>query len=305
MTEVLREVVDLRFRSAGRLTPNEYFYYRLWESRIGRDDKRAFVGKQAQNPMHFACNEVAWYATAADKLLFHTLLAGAGMPRPALLAVTQGSRMVPDGQVLGGEGAVAAFLRDSANYPLFGKPIDGKYGLAVINAEGYDAACDRVLLQGAEPASPEVLARNMASRGAGYLLQRRLASHPAVTALFGPRLWSVRVLMLVTPSGPLIHRAVAKIATGHNPADNFWRPGNMLGAVDLATGRVSRVVQGTGVEMTVNGVHPDTQRPIVGTPIPDWGRLVSLVTEAARLLPGIRTQSWDIALSEDGPVPLR
>ena len=49
--------------------------------------------------MHFACNQVAWYATAADKLLFHTLMAGAGMPRPELLAVTQGSRMVPDGHL--------------------------------------------------------------------------------------------------------------------------------------------------------------------------------------------------------------
>ena len=29
-----------------------------------------------------------------------------------------------------------------------------------------------------------------------------------------------------------------------------------------------------------------------------------LVKEAARLLPGIRTQSWDIALTDAGPVPL-
>ena len=30
MTSVLREVVSLR-RGAGALTPNEYFYYRLWD----------------------------------------------------------------------------------------------------------------------------------------------------------------------------------------------------------------------------------------------------------------------------------
>ena len=44
----------------------------------------------------------------------------------------------------------------------------------------------------------------------------------------------------------------------------------MLGAIDLATGRIARVVQGTGVEMAIDGVHPDTGRPITGTPIPDW-----------------------------------
>jgi hypothetical protein len=43
-------------------------------------------------------------------------------------------------------------------------------------------------------------------------------------------MWSVRALVLGDPSGPVIHRAVAKIATANNPADNFWRQGNMLSA---------------------------------------------------------------------------
>ncbi len=56
--------------------------------------------------------------------------------------------------------------------------------------------------------------------------------------------------------------------------------------------------------MTIDGRHPDTDRPIVGTPAPDWTDLLALVREAARMLPGIRTQSWDIALTDAGPVPL-
>jgi hypothetical protein len=56
--------------------------------------------------------------------------------------------------------------------------------------------------------------------------------------------------------------------------------------------------------MTIAGRHPDTGQPLAGTPIPDWADLPALVTEAARLLPGIRTQSWDIALTDAGPVPL-
>ncbi len=206
--------------------------------------------------------------------------------------------------MLNGEEDIAAFLRDHAHYPLFAKPIDGKYSLSVINADGYDAAADRVLLLGGEPISPAVLTKELVGRAAGYVLQRRLTPHPGLARLFGPRLWSVRLLVLMAPAGPPIHRAVAKIATGQNPADNFWRPGNMLGAIDLATGQVTRVIRGTGAEMTVNGRHPDTGRPLVGTPIPDWEPLTVLVKEAARLLPGIRTQSWDIALTYAGPVPL-
>ena len=65
-----------------------------------------------------------------------------------------------------------------------------------------------------------------------------------------------------------------------------------------------RTVQGTGTETSVNGAHPDSGRPIVGTPIPGWEDLIALAKEAARMLPGIRTQSWDIALAEQGPVLL-
>lgn len=47
MTSILREVVSLR-RGAGKLTPIEYFYYRLWDPALSAAEKRRFVGKQAQ-----------------------------------------------------------------------------------------------------------------------------------------------------------------------------------------------------------------------------------------------------------------
>jgi hypothetical protein len=61
---ILCEVVALR-RGAGKLTPNEYFYYRLWEPRLAWQAKQDFVGKQAQHLMHIACNDTGWPAAAA------------------------------------------------------------------------------------------------------------------------------------------------------------------------------------------------------------------------------------------------
>jgi hypothetical protein len=136
------------------------------------------------------------------------------------------------------------------------------------------------------------------------MIQRRLDPDARLAKLFGPRLWSVRALVLAGPSNPVMHRAVAKIATGSNAADNFWRQGNMLGAIELGTGIITRVLRGTGVEMSLNETHPDTKRPIVGTLIPQWAALARLVTLAAEILPGIRTQSWDVALAAEGPVIL-
>ena len=303
MTSILADVVSLR-RGAGRLAPAEFFYYRLWEPGLTREARRQFVGKQAQHPMHIACNNTGWYATAADKLLFQTLMTGAGFPRPELLAVTAPGRQVPGGRVLRDQAEIAGFLRDPSNYPLFAKPIDGKYSISVVSADGFDVAANGVVLQGGDLVTALDLAVTLASREAGYLLQRRMKAHPRLATLFGPPLWSVRVLVLLTATGPIIHRAVAKIATGRNPADNFWRRGNMIGAIDLTTGQITRVVRGTGANMTVNPLHPDTGRAIIGTVIPEWDRLAALAKEASRLLPAIRTQSWDIAVTDEGPIPL-
>jgi hypothetical protein len=49
MTSILADVVSLR-RGPGQLVPAEFFYYRLWEPGLTREDKQRFVGKQAQTP---------------------------------------------------------------------------------------------------------------------------------------------------------------------------------------------------------------------------------------------------------------
>ena len=64
--------------------------------------------------MHMACDHTGWYAAAADKLLFQTVMAGAGLPTPDLLVVTR--RHATLGQVvsLADHAEAEAFLRDPA-----------------------------------------------------------------------------------------------------------------------------------------------------------------------------------------------
>jgi hypothetical protein len=300
VTSLLREVIALR-RGAGRLAPAEYFYYRLWDADLPMAEKRRFVGKQAQHPMHLTCNNPHWYGSAADKILFHTIMTGEGLPLPELLAITQAGRHVKAGLPLTDGATVAAFLRQKEIYPLFAKPTAGKYSLSVLSADAHDPATDEVILLGGERREVDLLAASLVG-GAGYLLQRRLFPHRQLKTHFGPRLWSLRVLVLLAGGEPVIHRAAAKIATGHNPADNYWRPGNMLGAVDLETGRITRTVRGTGADLAINENHPDTDKPVIGTAIPEWERLLRLVKQAAPVFAGIRTQSWDVALTDRGPV---
>ena len=299
---ILREILAL-WRSRGRLSPNEYFYYRLWDPSIPIEEKRRFVGKPAQYPMHLACNSQYWYCAAADKILFHTIMSGAVMPIPDLIAISAENRTVSGIRNLTNADDLATLLRQAELYPLFMKEVGGKYSLSVISADNYDPVSDEVELLGGARQSPESLAASMIGPR-GYIVQRRLRPDPGLAAAFGPRLWSVRVFVLQGKAGPRIHRATAKIATGSNPADNYWRRGNMLGAIDLESGQILRAVCGSGADLRVNSAHPDTGRQIVGTQIPGWNRLKEIVLAAAPIFAGIHTQSWDVALTENGPVLL-
>ena len=221
----------------------------------------------------------------------------ASLPRPAPSPAAPGCPLDTPGEA-------EAFLREPAHYPLFAKPVDGKYSLAVLNAERVDQDADRVILRGQGRRPVAEVARQLLAWEGGFVIQRRLAPDAGLCGMFGPALWSLRLVVLLTPAGSVIHWAVAKIATGTNPADNFWRPGNMRGAVNLLTGAVERVVRGTGAGMTGEDAHPDTGQPLVGTRIPDWAGVQDLAKAAAQVLPGLRTQSWDVALTDRGPVLL-
>jgi hypothetical protein len=299
-TGIAAEVLALR-RGPGKLTPQEYFYYRLWDAPQEGAYKQRFVGKIAQHPMHVAAGAREWFAASADKILFQSIMDGAGLRTPELIAATQAGRFLPDAPIITDPAALADRLRDPSIYPLFAKQVAGKYSLSVLSVDGFDPDTDEVLLLDGQRWKVADVATSL-TEGSGFLVQRRLSPAPDLVARFGPRLWSARLLVLVTPNGPVIHRAVAKIATGTNPADNYWRPGNRLGAIDLASGRVTRVVHGAGADLVIDAPHPDTGAPIVGTTVPSWQALTDMVRTASQVFAGIRTQSWDIALTADGPI---
>ena len=300
---VLREIWALQ-RGPGKLTAPEYFYYRLWEQDVPLAEKARFVGKHAQHAMHAACNDYAWHGVTQDKLLFHAAMRGAGLPVPEVVAVVHPSRCLPGARALATCEQVEAFLRDGARYPLFAKPIDGVYSLGVVSAERHDPAADIVVLSDGTTRGVPDLAAELVGHRAGVLVQERLCYDPYLAERFGKRLCSVRLFFLLTPMGPVVSRAVCKIPAGTNVADNFWRPGNLVGAVDLTDGSIRRAVRGTGREMEVDPLHPDTGQPVVGARISWWEQVVALGRRAAVTLPGVRTQSWDVALTDWGPILL-
>ncbi len=291
---------------AGKLRPEEYYYYGLYDdSRYSYDQKARFLGKNAQNRIHATCNDLAWWAIADDKLVFYATMAGLGFRTPRIYAVYHPARDFEAAPGLANAEALAAFLRDGMSYPFFSKPVCGMYSVGVASVEAYDAESDSLALGGGDKVPVAGFVEAVAPFfEQGYLFQERLASAPEVARLSGAGMSTVRVMVLTVGDEMEIYRALWKIPSNGNVADNFWRRGNMLGAIDLETGRLGQVVRGVGPERELVETHPDSGLPLAGRRIPAWEKIRELVLTAARAFPGLTIQAWDVALTDAGPMLL-
>jgi hypothetical protein len=303
LSGLLREVYSLS-RGPGRLTPHEYFYYQLDNCALPFEEKKRFIGKAAQTRFHFNCNDARWFAIIHDKLLFQAAMEGAGFPVPRLLAVQHNKRSWPKVPHLATNENIACFFETNVQLPMFVKPIDGMYSLGSMLVEGYAPASSELLLRFRGRLAIDSFAQLLLTRESGHIFQECLEPHPDIATLIGNRLPSVRVIVFLSQNDPVIFRAVCKLPMGINIADNYWRDGNMLGAIAMDTGEIKRVVRGTGSDLVEIERHPDTGEKLIGYSLPGWPKVRELVGAAARTLPGVRTQAWDVALSSQGPVLL-
>jgi len=296
------DISRLALRRPG-LTADEYFYYCLYEPLFAPEQRARFVGKKMQAAIHNACNDSAWFASVDDKLLFYSIMRGTGVPTAETVAVYTTKDRASFCPILRDEQALRGFLTDSSNYPLFLKPVDGMYSIGTFYLHE-PSGSDLLLKNGCKAPLDAVVAFVQKYTQAGYLIQSVLQPRQQLAESFGTTLPSIRYLILLTDEGPQLESAVLKIPCGRNVADNYWRDGNMLGAINLDDGIVRRAVTGTGETLVEIETHPDTGHKLAGMSLPDWGPATELCLKTASMFPGIRTQSWDIALSAQGPIVL-
>jgi glutathione synthase/RimK-type ligase-like ATP-grasp enzyme len=297
------DIWRLRF-GAGKLRPDEYYYYGLYDDRrFDFAQKRKFLGRATQVGIIRSCNDREWWQIAHDKLVFYAILQGLGLPVPQTRALYHAVRRFGAVPTLPDPETLAAHLRRSMTYPFFAKPVTGIRSVGVAAAEAYDGARDVIVFKGERAQGVDAYVAELERyRKDGYLFQEMLRPHPELEERCGRRLSTVRLIVLLEAAGPSILHALWKIPVGDNPADNFWRAGNLLAGLDAGTGRVTRVLQGVGPEQRALERHPDTDRPLAGLELPDWPALIELGFEAARAFPGLRMQAWDIAPTDRGPV---
>jgi hypothetical protein len=293
----LVELMRLRL-GPGKLEPKDYYRMRVYRRDINLDAKRLFLSQRALGLSQ------RWTVVADEKILVYMLLEHDGLRTPEIHAICDRLRTYRDRPALRNADAIVEYLGNGARYPFIAKPSTGMFSRDVWLVEGFDAASNCVRL--AEEASLDAseFARRCMDRKSGTIFQELLLPHPLIAAEISTRLCTLRLIALLEGDHIRLFRAYLKVAAGGNVADNYWRPGNFIATLDMATGMVKQCVTGLGPDFRALDSHPITGRSIAGFIVPFYGEAVELVLRAARIFPGIRMQAWDVAITPAGPIAL-
>ena len=285
-------------RKPNMLSALEYVQYGLYDSaRFSEDEKARFLGEALHWPLTSEVSDRTWDAATEDKWLADRILAAGGVAVPETVAVIdRGPRAFGDTPKIATANALRDFL-GSAPLPLFGKALRSIGSFGAFLVRGADAT--HLHLEGASPVTFDAFLEELGSDS--YVLQKVVRNH----TFFEPitrHTATIRFCTFVRDAGLMVPFALVKFPGGDNIADNFWRPGNILAALDPADGRITSIVTRDGLDLVRHDAHPVTGAALIGQTLPDWGRLQDTVQRAAHLFAPVRYQSLDVALTDQGPV---
>jgi hypothetical protein len=299
LTRQVLEMLLLRI-AAGKLRPDDYYKLRVYRKQLSFEEKRKYMSNHAIPHELFR----RWEIVASDKLLTYGILSSFGVVIPKTHAVCHSFREHDNCRSLKTVPELESYLRDEAPYPIVAKPVHGVFSRDVCLLERYDPRSDTVVLAEEVAARPEHLARRFLSLGAGYLLQEQIRPHVEIRERIGERICTLRVIIMLDGNEPRLILATWKINIGDNVADNYWREGNLLAELDQVTGVVLRCMTGLGPKYRLVESHPRSGKLLIGFQVPHYAAAINLVMHACRPFPGLPIQAWDIAITDDGPVPL-
>ncbi len=302
--KVMRDYVGLAF-GPGKISFKDYCELRLFDEPFWAGaDRRLVAGHQRNVEINRIVNfRHDWWGMLDNKVATGSYLAAFGLPIIPTVAIYCDNLNTGADKVACDVPRLRAILTDEANYPMFGKPIEGLQSLGSIGLRRYVPQKQSLETQDGRLVALDTFVDQLRMHyGSGYLLQKFTSPHADIRGLCGDRLATVRMITLASGTGPKLFRACWKIPAGANTADNYWRKGNLLAKVDITRGRVLRVLSGSGLDLAQHEHHPDTGVPLTGFQIPHWQRMVDTVIEAARLMQQVPLIGWDVAALDDGPV---
>ncbi len=134
-----------------------------------------------------------------------------------------------------------------------------------------------------------------------FLVQPRLANHPALDDISNGALATVRLLTCRNEIGkPEATNAAFRMAIGNSVVDNFHQ-GGLATAVDMKTGVIG-IASDIGIRPDVGWreTHPVSGARFAGRTLPHWQEVVALAVKAHDAFPHRVVVGWDVAMLADG-----
>jgi hypothetical protein len=134
-----------------------------------------------------------------------------------------------------------------------------------------------------------------------FLVQPRLANHPALDDISNGALATVRLLTCRNENGiPEATNAAFRMAIGNSVVDNFHQ-GGLATKVDLETGVIG-IASDIGISPDVGWreTHPVSCARFAGRTLPHWQEVVALAVKAHEAFPARVVVGWDVAMLADG-----
>ena len=280
----------------GQVNGVEYFRWRLYD--VSKNERARFLSDHRQWEIEGACNDQELAERTVRKSECTAMLEAAGLPTIPIAGVVDrtGGEHGSLRHITTGEDLLA--LLGDVSPPVFAKPNQLLGSIGAFRVDEIEGEKVRISSDG------WVGADDLVKRLIGdevYLLQKVLRNHDLLAQL-SPSLSTVRTVNLLGADDVATPFCIYKIPAAGNIADNFWRAGNLMANLDPATGEIVRVVTGIGGDQQQLTHHPDTGTELVGMVLPFWNELRELNMACCRLFSGVRYQTLDLAITNDGPV---
>ncbi len=304
----LRLGAEILRRQLGRqrLPAREYFVYGAHRARLTPAERDCFIGDGLGSDMCAALlgrDGVSVAGLQSGKLVADRVLTRAGLPVPRIQAVAGGDGADLPAPHLPDATAVTRFLDHDGALPLFGKPARGSNSLGAVSILTRPAPGRLELGDGREVSCAQFADEVFRHFPTGYLFQDMLRPHPAVAALTGPVVPTLRLVTLRT--GPdevcILYGGIKSPGKGAM-VDGAASMTTLEAAADVATGRILRLQDPRRLGGNDLAQNPVTGAAMAGALLPGWAAGCDLARAAHGLFPTQGVVGGDIALTPQGPV---
>lgn len=131
-----------------------------------------------------------------------------------------------------------------------------------------------------------------------FVVEPLLENCEELKRIYPGSLNTIKITILQTRVGPKIVTAIIRFGN-HTIVDNV-HSGGIAAGINLETGMIETPALDSHFRRYTH--HPETKLPITGFIIPKWEEIKELAIKASQVTPQLRYTSWDIALTDNGPI---